>query len=90
MRSRTNKQFRDLLESLPESVQRQAQDAYRLLCENPFHPGLNFKSVGQRDPNHWSVRVGIHYRAIGIRDGDDILWTWIDSPAEYDRERKRS
>ena len=32
-----------------------------------------------------SVRVGLGYRALGVRHGDDILWFWIGSHAEYDR-----
>ena len=90
MRSRTTRDFRDLLASLSESVQRQAHDAYELFRLNPFHPGLNFKPVSQHSPGVWSVRIGIHYRAIGIRDGDDILWIWIGSYAEYDRQLRRS
>jgi hypothetical protein len=35
--------------------------------------------------NLWSARVGIHYRAVGERDGDQILWYWIGTHAEYDR-----
>jgi hypothetical protein len=91
VRSRTTRQFRELPKALPESVQRQARDAYQLFREDPFHPGLQFKSVSPRNPKVWSVRIGIHYRAIGIRDADAILlWVWIGSHAAYDRELQRS
>lgn len=90
MRSRTTRQFRDLLEALPEPVQRQARDAYGTFREDPFHASLHFKSVSPRNPALWSVRIGIHYRAIGVRDANDILWIWIGSHADYDRELKRS
>lgn len=33
----------------------------------------------------WSVRVGGHYRAIGVSVDDGVLWIWIGSHAEYDR-----
>jgi hypothetical protein len=29
--------------------------------------------------------VGIGYRAIGVRDGDRLIWFWIGSHADYDR-----
>lgn len=32
----------------------------------------------------WSVRVGAHYRALGIEKPDGILWFWIGSHTEYD------
>jgi hypothetical protein len=31
------------------------------------------------------VRVGAHYRALGVDVEDDILWFWIGSHADYDR-----
>jgi hypothetical protein len=30
------------------------------------------------------VRITIDYRALGIRDGDEIMWFWIGSHADYD------
>jgi hypothetical protein len=33
----------------------------------------------------WSVRVRLHYRALAVEDGADVLWVWIGSHAEYDR-----
>lgn len=89
MKSRTTRRFRELLAALPEPVQRQAQDAYRLFRENPSHPSLRFKPISPRDPTIYSVRVGLRYRAIGIRDDDGILWVWIGSHAEYDRQIER-
>jgi len=37
-------------------------------------------------PSHpiFSARVGLHYRAVGILEGNDIFWFWIGSHAEYD------
>jgi hypothetical protein len=32
----------------------------------------------------WSVRVGIHHRALGTFHGDRIVWTWVGTHAEYD------
>jgi hypothetical protein len=31
------------------------------------------------------VRIGLAYRALGVRDGDDVVWFWIGSHADYDQ-----
>ena len=54
---------------------------YALLKSNERHPGLQLKKAGR----FWSVRVGLHYRALGIEDGEDVVWFWIGHHAEYDR-----
>lgn len=84
MNSRTIRRFRELLAGLPATVQRQARDAYRLFQQNPSHPGLRFKQVYPQPPMY-SVRVGINYRAVGVLDGNTIVWFWIGSHAEYDK-----
>lgn len=86
MRSRTTKRFRELLAGLPEPIQRQAQEAYQRFHENPAHPSLRFKPISPRDPSIYSVRIGLHYRAIGLREEDYVLWIWIGSHADYDRQ----
>jgi len=48
--------------ALPENVQVLADKSYQLLKHNPAHPSLHFKPVGR----FWSVRVGLHYRALGV------------------------
>lgn len=47
------------------------------------HPGVRFKKVFARD-EIYSVRIGIGWRALGIADGDTMVWFWIGSHAEYD------
>jgi len=39
------------------------------------------KKVGQ----FWSVRIGLHYRALAVEDDGDLAWFWIGSHAEYDQ-----
>jgi len=78
------RQFREMLAALPPHVRRQAREAYRLFRDNPRHPGLHFKRVHE-DPPIFSARVGIGYRAAGVREGNTIVWFWIGSHAEYDR-----
>jgi len=84
MYSRTTRRFRELLAALPAHVRQQAREAYRLFQQNPTHPGLRFKQV-HVDPPIYSARVGISYRAVGVRDGDTVVWYWIGSHADYDK-----
>lgn len=84
MSSRTTRRFRELFSALPAHVRRQAREAYRIFRQDPSHPGLHFKRVIP-DPPTYSARVGIAYRAVGILDGDTVVWFWIGSHAEYDR-----
>ena len=37
----------------------------------------------------YSARVSTDYRALGVRDGDDIVWFWIGPHHEYDRMLNR-
>lgn len=66
--------------ALPASVQALADKAFQLLKENPRHPSLHLKKAGR----FWSVRVGLHHRALGVGTSDGILWFWIGTHAEYD------
>ena len=84
MRSRTTRQFRDLLDALPDHVRRRADHAYRLFTDNPTHPSLRFKRVREDRPLY-SVRVGRHHRALGYLRDDGMLWIWIGPHADYDQ-----
>jgi len=39
----------------------------------------------KRVGNYWSVRVGFHYRALGVTIEGGVLWFWIGTHAEYDK-----
>ena len=65
---------------LPEEVRRLADKSFELLKRNNQHPSLHFKRVGR----FRSVRVGLHYRALGVDLGETIMWFWIGTHAEYD------
>jgi len=89
MNSHITADFRAYFAALPESVQKDARQAFRQFQQDPHHPGLQFKSVlgtlGGKTRKLWSVRVGLHYRALGeMRDGG-IYWLWIGPHAEYDK-----
>ena len=47
---------------LPLDVQQLADEKFELLKPNPRHPSLHFKKIGEL----WSVRVGLHYRALAL------------------------
>jgi hypothetical protein len=68
---------------LPPQVQAQARLAYQLFRQDPFHPSLRFKQVHPSRPIY-SARVGLAYRALAVRAGEDIIWFWIGSHGEYD------
>lgn len=88
MKSGVTKDFRKRLEQLPRAIQEQAARAYALWRTDPHHPGLQFKRVSSGQPIY-SVRIGIGYRALGLRTEAQIHWFWIGSHAEYDELLKR-
>jgi hypothetical protein len=66
--------------ALPKEIQELADAKYTLLNTDPNHPSLRLKKIG----SYWSVRVGLHYRALAIEADDDLVWFWIGSHADYD------
>ena len=66
---------------LPEDVRRVADECYVLLCADPRHPSLRFKKAGR----FWSVRAGLHHRALAVQHEDELVWFWIGTHAAYDR-----
>ena len=70
--------------NLPTEIQQAARKAYRLFREDAQHPSLQFKKVHDREPLY-SVRVTLGYRALGLREGDEVTWFWIGTHAAYDR-----
>jgi hypothetical protein len=83
VKSHTTERFRHAFENLPKDVQEQARRAYSLFERDIHHPSLRFKQVHSARPIY-SVRINVDYRALGVRDGDTIIWFWIGSHADYD------
>jgi hypothetical protein len=81
MNHRATPRFWACYRALPEDVQRLADRHYEFLKNDPRHPSLHLKKVGKL----WSVRVGLHYRALAVEDSGDLLWVWIGTRADYDR-----
>jgi hypothetical protein len=69
---------------LPQHIREQAREAHRTFLRNPGHPALRFKKL-EGSANLWSVRIGIQYRAVGIRKGDTVEWFWVGSHNDFDR-----
>ena len=65
--------FRRRFSQLPPTVQQQAGRAYRLWRADPYHRSFQFKRVGRHEAPY-SVRVGLSYRALGLREGDGVYW----------------
>jgi hypothetical protein len=84
LRSHLTEDFESCFRQLPLRIQRQARKSYRLWIENSAHPSLQFKRVGVKAPTY-SVRVGIGWRAVGVKAGDTMVWFWIGSHADYDK-----
>jgi hypothetical protein len=80
--SRGGPEFWRLYYALPAEVRAIARKNYQLWHANAFHPSLHFKPIGNAN---WSARVGERYRAIGRFVGQDFLWEWIGSHADYDK-----
>ncbi len=66
---------------LPASIKRLADKNFSLLKSDLNHPSLQFKKVGR----FRSARVGLHFRALAVEDGVDLVWIWIGHHSEYDR-----
>jgi len=66
---------------LPKEIQELADRCYEMLKNDPRHPSLHLKKIGEV----WSVRVGLHYRALAVEEGSEFVWVWIGTHADYDR-----
>ena len=76
--------FWKLYRQLPLEIQKLADRNYQLLKQDAKHPSLHFKCINS-DENIWSVRVSKGYRAIGVIDGDKIIWFWIGNHDDYEK-----
>jgi len=80
LRHFANPAFWQAYAKLPRNVQRLADSNFALLKDNPNHPSLRLKTIGDL----WSVRIGLHYRALAVEAEDGLIWFWIGSHAAYD------
>lgn len=81
MESKAVESFWEDYSRLPEKIQKAADKQFSLWQRDPSHPSLRFKKVG----DYWSARVTGSYRAVGIMDGDTVIWFFIGTHGEYER-----
>lgn len=81
VRHRASPKFWQFYNALPSEIQKLADANYQLLKQDSSHPSLHFKKVGK----FWSVRAGIHHRALAVEEGTDVVWFWIGRHDEYER-----
>lgn len=84
VKSRATARFWRLFDALPDPIQRLAEKNYRLWLANPRHPSLDFKEL-RGQSGRFSVRVGDHYRALGLRTAEGVEWTWIGTHEAYNK-----
>lgn len=80
MKHRASPRFWRHYRALPDDLQQLADRGYQLLIQDPRHPSLHFKRIGRL----WSVRIGLHHRALAVERDEEMVWIWIGSHAEYD------
>jgi len=66
---------------LPVAVRQLADKSFALLRNDAHHPSLRFKQIG----SFWSVRVGLHYRALARARAEGPVWFWVGRHDEYER-----
>jgi hypothetical protein len=65
-----------MFQQLPKQTRRQAKAAYKFFQQSPYHPSLRFKQIHPAK-SIYSVRINIDFRAVGTREGDEIVWLWV-------------
>lgn len=81
MKSKATQSFWKGYLRLPPSVRKIAVKQYALWLDDHGHPSVRFKKVG----GYWSARVTSDYRAVGVMDGDTVVWFFIGTHEEYER-----
>ena len=84
MTSHITADFRKRFQHLSLDIQEQARRSYRLWQSSPQHSSLDYKRVSQTIPLY-SVRIGLHWRALAPKDTDALNWFWIGPHSQYDK-----
>jgi len=86
--NKASSSFWKAFERLPSDVKDKAKEAHRLWTQDPQHPSLQFKKVHGR-LNIYSVRLGLGWRAVCVKEDDVFIWFWIGSHSEYEKVLSR-
>lgn len=82
MKSVATKRFWEAFAQLPPSIKVLAKKIYRRWQKDPYHPGLHFKILIP-EKSVYSVRIGVHWRVVGVKEGNQMIWYWIGSREDY-------
>ena len=75
--------------ALPAEIRPRADKQFTLLRDNPQHPSLQFKKIGERSGQEiWSARVTLKYRALAVKLADEYVWFWVGEHNVYDARIK--
>ena len=85
MISRVRPSFWKAYANLDPRIRDAARESYSLFTENPAHPSLRFKKLAGYD-SIWSVRINQSHRALAERRGDTVIWFWIGSHNDFDKQ----
>ena len=88
MTSKGTRRFWQLFHALPEAVRSLAVKNYQIWKCDPSHPSLRFRRLGGSE-DLFTIRIGDHFRALGVVEADTITWIWIGSHSEYNRIVRR-
>jgi hypothetical protein len=83
--SHTHPDFWKHYKLLPKEIQDLADEKFSLFRSDPLHPSLGFAKKGAV----WTVDIGLYYRAIAWREGNNLVWFWIGSHEDYNRLMNR-
>jgi hypothetical protein len=82
--SHTTDKFRKAFRNLPVPVQNKARKAFKLWRQDPGNPLLHYKQVHQIKPVY-SIRIGLGWRAVGLKAENQMIWFWVGSHGHYDK-----
>ncbi len=80
MRHFSTPSFWENYDKLPKKIKKLADNKFNLLKNNPYHPSLHFKKVGE----YYSTRISSDYRALATKTENDIIWFWIGKHSDYE------
>lgn len=85
MQHHASTKFWTQYKALPADVRNRADKQFALLKQDPLHPSLQFKKIGERHGQEiWSARVTLRHRALAIKRGTGYLWFWIGDHDTYE------
>jgi hypothetical protein len=84
LQSVTTSKFRKAFDNLPEDIKKLARKSYSIWKIEPYHPSLQFKRIHSKE-EIYSVRIGLSYRALAVKEEGIVIWFWIGSHEDYNK-----